>query len=76
MLEYVYFDFTPFGEDKKLNSLQDFLGFVEKNDNFECFNKFGLHSKIVKDIAKGLFHLHSRGILHRDLKSANILVSN
>lgn len=76
MLEYVFFDFSPFGENKKLNSLQDFLGFVDENDDFECFNKFGLHSKIAKDIAKGLSHLHARDIVHRDLKSANVLVSN
>ena len=76
LLEYVYFDFSPFGQNKKLNSLQDFLGFVDENDDFECFNKFGLHSKIAKDIAKGLSHLHARDIVHRDLKSANVLVSN
>ncbi|KAG0557509.1 hypothetical protein KC19_11G136300 [Ceratodon purpureus] len=30
--------------------------------------------KIMRDIAWGMRELHSRGVLHRDLKSANILV--
>lgn len=62
MLEYVYFDFSPLGENKKVNSLQEFLAFVDENDNFQCFSECGLHSKIAKDIAKELSHLHTRDI--------------
>ncbi len=28
------------------------------------------------DIAKGLEHIHSKGLIHRDLKESKILVSN
>jgi serine/threonine protein kinase len=31
--------------------------------------------QISEDIAKGMAHLHSRGVLHCDLKSSNILVN-
>lgn len=30
---------------------------------------------IMKDIASGLAHIHSKGIIHRDIKSSNILVT-
>ena len=35
-----------------------------------------LFIKIVKDIVDGLLCLHDQGIVHTDLKPANILVSN
>lgn len=30
--------------------------------------------RVALDVAKGMQHLHSKSIIHRDLKSANILV--
>jgi len=30
-------------------------------------------ARIVRDLARGLSHVHARGILHRDLKPANVL---
>ena len=33
-------------------------------------------TKIAKDVANGLCYFHSKDIVHRDLKTANVLVSN
>ena len=55
MLEYVCFDFSPFSDDidKKVHSLREFLGFVDKQDALESFNQCGFFTKIVKDVASG-----------------------
>lgn len=34
----------------------------------------GREKKIMYDLCKGIYYAHSRGILHRDLKSENILI--
>ena len=38
--------------------------------------QFPLQLKIAEDIARGLDHLHQSHVFHRDLKTANVLVSN
>ena len=75
VLEYVYFDFSPFGVKSKVSSLADFLTVL---DGFNChgFDSPHVISTICKDMAVGLQYLHGNDIAHRDLKPANILVSN
>lgn len=73
ILEYVYFDFKPFGTEVKVSSLDQFLKY---NDCEDQVGKFPVHVKISLDISRGLLYLHERGIVHRDIKPANVLVSN
>ena len=73
MLEYVYFDFEPFGRSGRVSSLDEFLGFVESR---EVGDKFPFQYEIAEDMCRGLAHLHELGIVHCDIKPANVLVSN
>lgn len=73
MLEYLSFDFTPFGGNDRVHSLEDFLHYIHAHDAVDAFP---FHDKIVEDICSGMAYLHEQEICHRDLKPANILVSN
>ena len=61
ILEYVYFDFKPFGIESKVSSLADFLGVLE---GFDCdgFDSPHVISTICKDMAVGLQYLHDKDI--------------
>lgn len=74
MLEYLAFDFRPFGGSSKVASLDQYLKFVDDHD---LIDKFPFQSLIASNIANGLSYLHGKNIVHRDLKPANqVLVSN
>ena len=75
MMEYMCFNFSLFEISKELSNLVDFLNFVDKIDGFGCFAN-DLIPKMGNEISKGLKYLHSKGVVHRDLKAKNILVSN
>lgn len=75
MMEYLYFDFAPFGLEGRVSSLQDYLDLIGAKE--EVLSPFAcLHNKIAEDTALGLNFLHERNIVHRDLKPANLLISN
>lgn len=74
MMEYVSFDFNPFGTEKTVSNLEDFYHFVDCEFNFEAFADVLL--VCLKDTVAGLEYLHKSNIVHRDLKPSNILVSN
>ena len=74
MMEHACFDFTPFGVDKKLNTLEDFLHFIDAEFDFTSFADVLL--LCARDVVTGLEFLHAKNIAHRDLKPGNTLVCN
>ena len=74
MMEYSVFDFNPFGENKEVTTLEDFIHFVVNEYDFSSFSQ--LTSLCAKDVATGLDFLHKRNVAHGDLKLSNVLVSN
>ena len=74
MLEFVNFDFRLFGDETQVNNLSDFLTHVDETN--DCKGFVHLMPVIAEDIAKGLNYLHGIDIVHRDMKTANVLVSN
>ena len=62
VMEYVYFDFCPFGVKKRVTSLGELIHFVDEELDFIPLKNLQLH--IARDIANGLSYLHENGIAH------------
>ena len=75
VLEYVYFDFTPFGDNIKVSSLGEYLSAIDVPDSEEFLSP-RVFSTACRDIMTGLRFSHEKGVAHRDLKPANVLVTN
>ena len=74
MMEYSCFDFRPFGVEKKVTTLEDFVHYVDAEFDFSSFSDVLV--VCARDVLTGLEYLHDNGIAHRDLKPGNTLVCN
>ena len=62
MMEQACFDFTPLGVPKQVNTLEDFLHFVDAEFDFTSFSDVLV--LCARDIVTGLEYLHKNDIAH------------
>ncbi|CAD8174569.1 unnamed protein product [Paramecium pentaurelia] len=69
-----------YGSERKKDQLNIFLEFVSGGSVLTMIKRFGkfkesLIKVYLKQILLGLQYLHSQGVIHRDIKGANILIN-
>ena len=71
-MELCEFSFIPFGGTQVVNFLDKFLILMNEESYFTCFPGIGN----ATDITNAIAYFHGKDIAHKDIKPANILVSN
>ena len=72
MLEYKAFDFKKYGVHCSDHSLNELIKQLTKS---KCTGYKNIIVKIVEGALNGVLFLHSKWVVHRDLRSSNILIS-
>uniref|UniRef100_A0A8C7XIB7 Protein kinase domain-containing protein n=1 Tax=Oryzias sinensis TaxID=183150 RepID=A0A8C7XIB7_9TELE len=75
----MYEGIPPFGRNKQMGMVMEFMkrGSVETLwKKLSCPPPFPLAFRLIHEVAIGMNFLHSLGILHRDLKPQNVMLSD
>lgn len=75
--DYITQYFETFVEDMSMCIVMEYCGGGSCSDLLKCHKKLdeNITAFIIRDVLKGLSYLHSQKKVHRDIKSANILLT-